>query len=82
MPHEIVDMVICKQCDYKPTRKEHLLRHIKSIHEGVKFPCEQCNYKATHRVNLLAHIKSAHEGVKFPCEQCDYKATKKRVFVV
>ena len=26
-----------------------LLTHIKSIHEGVKFPCVQCDYKETKR---------------------------------
>ena len=64
--------------DYKKESFIDLLTHIKSIHEGVKFPCEQCDYKATWKVNLLTHIKSIHEGVKFPCEQCDYKATQKR----
>ena len=28
----------CSQCEYKATEKGKLLRHIKSIHEGVKFP--------------------------------------------
>ena len=58
----------CDQCDYKATRKGHLLNHRKSRHEGVKFPCDQCDYKATERVNLLHHIRSIHAGVKFPCD--------------
>ena len=49
--------------------------HIKSIHEGVKFPCIQCDYKVTQKGDLMLHIKSKHEGVRFPCIQCDYKAT-------
>ena len=56
------------------------MRHIKSIHKGVKFPCDQCDYKATRTGPLLEHIKSIHEGVKFPCDQCDYKATLKESF--
>ena len=65
---------ICEQCDYKATQKGYLLKHVKAIHEGVKFPCEQCDYKAIRKENLLIHIKSTHEGIKFPCEQFDYKA--------
>ena len=59
------------------TQKGHLLSHIKSRHEGVKFPCDQCDYKATQKRILLTHIKSIHEGIKFPCDRCDYKATTK-----
>ena len=46
---------------YKATWKSDLLKHIKSIHDGIKFPCDQCDYKATFKVNLLAHIRSKHE---------------------
>ena len=47
------------------TKKGSLRKHIKTIHEGVKFPCEQCDYKATQKGDLLRHIKSKHQGVKF-----------------
>ena len=67
----------CKHCDYKATQKGHLLTHIRSIHECVKFPCEQCDYKATRKGNLLSHLKSTHECGRVHCEQCDYKATWK-----
>ena len=65
----MTSLFFCKQCDYKATCKTSLLKHMKSIHKGVKFPCEQCDYKATRKGNLMAHIKSTHKGVKFPCEQ-------------
>ena len=55
------------QCDFKATLERNLFTHIKSFHEGVKFPCDQCNYKATTKGSLLRHIKSIHESVKFPC---------------
>ena len=54
----------CDQCDYKGSRKQNLLRHIKAIHEGVRFPYDQCDYKATSKGSLLRRIKSTHEGVK------------------
>ena len=52
------------QCNYKATRKDSLLTHIQSKHEGVRFPCPRCNYKATQMENLLTHINSIHEGIK------------------
>ena len=33
-----LDKFPCDQCDYKATQKSSLLTHIKSKHEGVKFP--------------------------------------------
>ena len=56
----------CDQCDFKATYKSNLLTHIKSIHEGVKYPCDQCDYKATWRSHLLRHLKSKHKAVKYP----------------
>ena len=53
------------------------MSHIKSKHEGVRYPCDQCDYRATQKSLLLNHIKAKHEGVKYPCEQCDFKATFK-----
>ena len=29
--------------------KHHLSRHVKAIHEELKFPCHQCEYKATDK---------------------------------
>ena len=52
------------QCNYKATRKDSLLTHIQSRHEGVRFPCPRCNYKATQMENLSTHINSIHEGIK------------------
>ena len=54
----------CDQCDYKATRKNNLLTHLKSKHEGIKYPCDQCDYKGTGKGNLSRHLKSIHEGVK------------------
>ena len=35
----------CDHCDYKATERGSLLKHIKSLHEGIKFPCEQCDHE-------------------------------------
>ena len=61
----------CQKCNYKTNYIGDLNNHIKSKHEGVKFPCHQCDFKSTWRKNLMAHVKAIHEGGKFPCSQCD-----------
>ena len=40
------------------------MRHIQSVHEGVKYVCSQCYHQATQQSNLARHIQSVHEGVK------------------
>ena len=62
---------------YKAKYRTNLLKHLESIHEGVKYLCDQCDYKATRKTHLLRHLKSKHEGVKYPCDQCDFKASQK-----
>ena len=56
---------------------EDLIMHMKSEHEGVKYPCDQCDYKATWKHSLKRHFKSKHVGVKHACDQCDHKATQR-----
>ena len=41
----------CQKCEYQSNHKEHIKRHIRSIHEGIKYPCQQCDYQATQAVH-------------------------------
>ena len=52
-----------------------LIRHVRSMHEGLKYQCRQCDYKATQLDNLRTHEKSKHDGVRFNCKQCDQEFT-------
>ena len=54
-------------CEYVFTLAGNLKKHIKSKHEGVRYPCDQCDYLATASYNLKRHIVRRHEGVKYPC---------------
>ena len=65
----------CNQCDYVPKYRYQLMRHIQSVHEGIKFPCNQCDYIGIHKTNLQRHVQSIHADRKSPCNQCDYQAT-------
>ena len=67
----------CPECGKLFYQKKHMVRHYRSVHEGIKFPCNQCDYQFTDRGNLQKHIQSIHDGIKYLCNQCDYQATKK-----
>ena len=71
----------CEQCQYKATRKVHLLSHMESVHEGTTFPCEQGDYKARCKSELLKHIKSIHEGVKFQCDRLRLQISTQKVSI-
>jgi len=65
----------CDQCNKEFYDRSTLSKHVRSVHEGVKYPCVQCNHKATTSSHLLQHIRAIHEGIKYPCDQCIYTAT-------
>merc|ERR1719342_2054913 len=63
----------CIQCNYKAKQKSLLKRHVKTQHEGIKYPCQLCDHQATTTDSLQQHIKSIHQGVNYQCQLCDYK---------
>ena len=66
----------CPECGKVFARKQAMVTHYRSKHEGIKYSCNQCDYQATQQGNLQKHIQSVHEGIKYPCNHCDYQATK------
>ena len=66
----------CDKCDYNTSTKEYLRIHLRSIHEGVKYPCDKCDYKATQTGSLLQHKQSVHEKIRYSCDTCDYTAAR------
>ena len=69
-------LISCKFCDKTLTTKAGLHHHVKSIHDGKKYPCSKCEYRATSSGNLLKHFQAIHEGKRFSCKYCDYKSTQ------
>jgi len=64
----------CDRCSYQTNRKTHLNAHVKSMHEGVRYPCDSCEYRAKSKSALKQHVRAVHEGVKYDCKECDYQA--------
>ena len=50
----------CHLCDKSFRQNSQLQAHIKSVHEGVRYPCNQCSYKAKAQRYLNLHIQSVH----------------------
>ena len=48
------------KCDFTTIGKDHLRKHIQSVHREVTYPCDECNYTATKIGYLRNHIKSTH----------------------
>ena len=69
-------MFVCNECEAVYRSRNSLSKHMKLIHEGVKYNCNQCDSTFTQQSNLTTHLKSVHEGVKYDCHQCDYRATQ------
>ena len=68
----------CPKCDKLFSHSGNLHKHIRTVHEGVKYACNECDFQATQQGHLKTHIQSKHEGVMYACNQCDKKFTQER----
>jgi hypothetical protein len=72
---------LCKDCDYKAKRKDHLKRHRANIHnKNVTWQyCKDCDFKAKQKGSLKIHRANIHnKNVTWHyCKDCDYKAKRK-----
>ena len=56
----------CDICDYSFSRKDHMKKHVASVHEGNKpFKCDICDYSFSRKDHMKKHITSVHEGKKY-----------------
>ena len=67
----------CHFCDKTFTLKKVMKRHIKSIHEGIKYHCDFCDKTFTQKINLKKH-RSIHEDkdVNVSLGNCNIKKTE------
>lgn len=50
----------CDMCDYSSALRGSVSRHIRSVHQGLRFPCDQCEYQATRSHHLKRHKERLH----------------------
>ena len=48
----------CDQCSRSFTSKFNMVRHFKSVHDGVKYSCTKCDYQTGQEGHLTHHIRS------------------------
>ena len=64
----------CNYCGKQFSGKGNLKKHIRSVHEKLRYPCDQCEYQAVEKRLIKFHIQSKHEGVTYPCPHCDHRS--------
>ena len=67
----------CDQCSYHGKTFWYLNRHIKAVHEGLKYACQFCSYKVTDQTVFNTHLREVHNINKLVCNLCNYKCNKR-----
>ena len=68
----------CDICNKLFSNKSNLRKHIKSVHEKMKFKCEICTTNFTRKDNLLSHKRNIHsKSIEFECTACEKKFNRK-----
>ena len=51
-----------------------LKKHVRCIHQGIKYPCHICQKGLSSLAEVKTHIETVHEGIrKHICEHCGKK---------
>ena len=57
----------CVDCNSRFSERNYLVKHIESVHEGIKpFHCDECEYKSARKSDLKKHVMAVHERRKSP----------------
>ena len=62
----------CMECDQSFGQKEHLKRHILTVHRGEKpFKCTECDKSFGYNHILKTHVQTVHLKLKpYKCQHC------------
>lgn len=61
------------------TMRDTLLKHVKNIHQGTKYPCNRCPTVLSTRMSLRRHIETCHFKLKsFACDNCNATYTEQK----
>ena len=68
----------CNLCNKLFSNKSSLTKHIKSVHEKIKFKCEICDKELSRKDDLQRHKKTVHwRSSEFECTVCEKKFNRK-----
>ena len=68
----------CDICNKLFSNKSNLRKHIKSVHEKMKFKSEICDKEFSQEDNLQRHKKAVHsKSIEFKCTVCERKFSRK-----
>ena len=60
------------------SNKSSLTKHIKNVHEKIKFKCEICGKELSQKDKLQRHKKTVHwSSSEFECTVCEKKFSRK-----
>ena len=54
----------CKDCGQSFGNRDTMLRHVRLVHDGIKYPCQLCGKEFADRKGVKIHIRGVHEGKK------------------
>ena len=46
------------------------MRHVQSVHNGIRLPCDQCNKTFSCRDAVKKHKRRVHDGIFHECAKC------------
>ena len=72
---ELVHMQKRLSCVFcgKEVSEVHMQRHIRSVHQGVRYNCPECDKFFTQERNMKMHVKVIHlRETILSCDQCEY----------
>ena len=68
----------CNLCNKLFSKKSNLRKHVKSVHEKIKFKCEICNKELSRKGDLRRHKLSVHsKSIELKCTVCEKKFSRK-----
>ena len=71
----------CPTCGKNYPSKGEVNKHIRIVHEGIRFECELCKKKYISKQALNIHFETTHEGKKpdVKCPMCEKMFGNKQV---
>ena len=71
---------LCPECQGVFRNRNHMMKHYRSEHEGIRYPCNFCDYRAKRLGHLKDHISAKHSEDIIKCDFCDFETKWKKQY--